>query len=337
MERNYYMVRAMFLSENEFESLFDKGVVAVGWKEFDFTSYLNSSEQTLLDEVKKYYYQNTSPQTTGKKLNEIRRFLNIKKGDVIIAPYYSYIRIAIAGETFGFSKDCELANQLNVKYISNKEGLLTIPRDELSEAFQRRLRVRGSTVSDLSEFCEEIEKIMKYEKYSFYDEIKDKQINNANEFKKELLNRIQTGNTHLKTGGIGLETLVKELFECEGYTARVCGKNVIKGFGDVDVEAIKTDKFSEIKIITQIKHHIGTSGDWGITQLELAKEKYDNNIIPIFVTSAVPSEEAKTHAENAGIGIIDGNELVEWIYENIPKLCPQTLIDLGISTLPHII
>ena len=89
----------------------------------------------------------------SKKLNEVKRFKLIKDGDYILVPYYNYVVIAEATSEEKYSdedKSQDLSNQKIVRYrlVDDNERLM-IPRNELSEGLQRRIRVRGSTVSNL--------------------------------------------------------------------------------------------------------------------------------------------------------------------------------------------
>jgi len=61
------------------------------------------------------------------------------------------------------------------------------------------------------------------------------------EFKVALLNAIQKGKTRLEAGGIGLENLVVELLQLDGYTAKILPKQHFEGFADADIEASRTD------------------------------------------------------------------------------------------------
>lgn len=340
--RSYYMVRAMRSTQEDFDIFFSRNVVAVGWSGIDFTAYGTEELQRLLQQVKENYYsgQNTAAQVVGKKLNEVRRFLSIRKGDILLVPYYSAVRIAVSKGEYQYDPGCacqDLANQLQVEYLTAQDGLLTISRNELSEALQRRLRVRGSTVSDLYEFGQEIEGILSQDNFSFDAQFTKRMEQKEMQFKKTLLTNLRRGKTHLQTGGIGLEQLVRELFECEGYSARVCAKRETQGIGDKDIEAVKSDKFSEMKIIVQVKHHDGVSDDWGVRQLEAIQDSGEyENASYLFITSAVPSQAALQRAGRCGILVMDGAELVDWIYDCIGMLSSDTLHMLGISTLPQI-
>ena len=81
-----------------------------------------------------------------------------------MVPYYNCVVIAEATSEEKYSdedKSQDLSNQKIVRYrlVDDNERLM-IPRNELSEGLQRRIRVRGSTVSNLCEFSEEIEELL---------------------------------------------------------------------------------------------------------------------------------------------------------------------------------
>lgn len=151
-DRNYYMIRAMLSRENDFKIFFDNNVVAVGWSKVDFASLPNSHE--VKNAVRQSYYEKSdkAQQAISKNLNEVERFKDMKKGDYILVPFNSYIALAKANEKEIYSqKDYvqDLANQRSVNYRYENGKLLIIPRNELSEGLQRRLRVHGNTVATL--------------------------------------------------------------------------------------------------------------------------------------------------------------------------------------------
>lgn len=345
MNRKYFMIRAMDSREDDFREFFGNNVVAVGWSQVDLSNPSKSVEE-IIREADEVYYADTdiAPQVRGKKLNEIRRFLSIKDGDFLIIPYYGSIRLAVAKSRFTHKDEpstisLDLANQLEVQYVaSSSSELRTIPRAALSEGLQRRLRVRGSTVSDLSEFGKEIEQIFSEENYSWTTALQAEIEKRNNETKKKLLANIQQGKTNLKTGGIGLENLVKELLILEGYDAQVLSKKTFDGFGDADVLATKSDRFQETRILIQVKHHAGYSDDWGIQQLREIKsgEAYREHTLG-FITTANVGEEVRALGDKEGIIVMDGEEFVDWLFEKIDALDEKILLKLGVNHLPMII
>lgn len=330
----------MHSSQTDFDTFFNNSVVAVGWSEIDFSGFKKDGIEHILASVKDVYYSSEDilPQVVGRQLNQVRRFHNINSGDYIIIPFYNSIRLAIANEQILYDQvayDNDLANQRKVSYLYSKDVYKTIPRDVLSEAFQRRLRVRGSTVSDLYEFKDEIEKLFNQDNYSWASDFEDKENELKALLKSRLLNKIRIGKTNLKTGGLGLEYLVKELFICEGYRTEVLPKTTFQ-FGDADVYAVKSDKFQETKILVQVKHHQGYTDDWGLQQLsEIKSEKYKECKF-VLITSAEISESVRGIAKNLDIDAMDGNEFVDWLIENIHSLSIETKIKLGLSAIPQI-
>jgi restriction system protein len=341
MDRNYLMVRAMHSSQKDFEIFFDNSVVAVGWSETDFTEFDKEATEDLQDSVEEEYYSSEGilPQVVGRQLNQVRRFHNITTGDYILIPFYNSIRLAIAEDKILYdenSYEYDLANQRKVSYQYSGNTYKTVPRDVLSEALQRRLRVRGSTVSDLYEFKDEIEKLFSRDSYSWTSDFEEKENKLKELLKIKLISKIRIGQTNLKTGGIGLEHLVKELFICEGYKTEVLAKTTFQS-GDADVYAVKSDKFQETKILVQVKHHNGYTDDWGLNQLNDIKssEEYKDRKF-VLITSAEISAEVKKVAEDLDIATMDGNELAEWMIENLNNLSVETKIKLGLSAVPQI-
>ncbi|MEQ9441916.1 MAG: restriction endonuclease [Cyclobacteriaceae bacterium] len=340
MEKNYYMVRARASTENDFKVFFENSVIAVGWSEIDFSQFKNEAVESLIEEVKSCYYSSPDvfPPLVGKKLNEVKRFHNINSGDYILIPFYNTIRLATAESKIIYDENAyelDLANQRKVGYVYVGDSFKTIPRDVLSEALQRRLRVRGSTISDLYEFKDEIENLFGKESYTWTSEYEEQEKKLEEGFKERLISKIRTGKTNLKTGGIGLEFLVQELLECEGYESKVLAKKTFK-FGDADVYATKADKFQETKILVQVKHHNGYTDDWGIKQLdEIKKGEEHTDHKFVLITSAQISDEVRKLADDIDIIAMDGNELVDWIIDSLQTLSIETKVKLGISAIPQ--
>jgi len=334
MERKCYMVRIA-------QSVWDyaqKGVVAVGWSDVDLSGLSSDNAAKAISEAG--FYVDAAPQVVGKKINEVWRFKDIKKGDIIVVPYWSNILIAESeGEYIYSAEDLEvdLANHLKVKYQYIGDELRILPRTELSEGLSRRLRVRGSTVSDLFEFADEIERIFTDGNYSIAKTTADKNADLEKAFKKRLIADIRNGNTYLKTGGEGLENLVKILFTIEGYSAKVLGKTSFTGYGDADVEATKRDTFVESKILAQVKHHNWNTDDWGVQQLEIIKEgesgKYADYKF-VLITSGDVNDGVRRSASDKDIQVMDGDALADWIFSHLSELPNDVRARLNISDVP---
>ena len=335
MERNYYLVRIG--QGQDVLKYAEKGVVAVGWSGVDLSQL--PPDQAVEAIVREYYTDATSSSLVGKKKSEVWRFKSIRKGDVIVVPYWNNVLFAESEGEYVYSeedKDVDLANQLKVKYQLVGDSPRILPRVELSEGLSRRLRVRGTTVADLSEFRDEIDKKYSDTEYTIAKATADKNTEFEKKFKQKLLENIRGGKTHLITGGQGLEELVKVLFEIEGYTAKVLSKRAFSGSGDADVEATKSDIFTENKILAQVKHHDGNTGDEGVNQLISIKkggEYADHKLV--LITSGKVSESIRSMAAEKDIDIMDGDALADWIFCHINKLPGELRARLNISDVPQ--
>ncbi len=319
--------------------LIEKSIVGIGWSDHIFADKADAKE--AIEAIDKDY-------GIGRWGNQIRRFFNIQDGDIIVAPLPYSIAIGRAtGPIFAdpsYYQD-DKVNQRHVAFTMNSEGkIIRFPRNDFSEAFQKRIRVRGMTVNDLTEFSGEIVRALEAAEkgtdfswsYLIGEEITKKQ----DAFKSELLANIQSGKTNLQTGGIGLEHLVKELLILDGYQAKVMSKQAMGGFADADVKASRTDRCARIDILVQVKHHHGYSSSYGIAQLLEIKKQADSAYAThdlVFLTSASVTNELLDNATKEGITVIDGEGLVDWIAEKIDQLSTPTKQALGICNLPTIV
>lgn len=331
-EPNCYLVRTI-------PELVEKGIVGIGWSDFNFSEITDAEE--AIRQINDDY-------GVGRYGNQIRRFFSICDGDLIVAtlPY----AVAIGKATGGIFSDSsyyekDRTNQRAVDYPTDKEGkLITIPRSSFSEAFQRRLRVQGMVVNNLNEFADEIQEaftsISVGTNHNWGNQLHTEIGRQKEAFTSKLLANIQSGKTNLQTGGIGLEHLVCELLTSEGYTARVLSKHHFGSFADADIQASRTDRCALVNLLVQVKHHQGYTNAHGIRQLQEIQRahqgEYDDHQ-RVLVTSASVSEEVLKTAEEAGVTVIGGLQLAEWISENIDKLSKETKITLGIYEVPAVL
>lgn len=329
IDRRYYLVR----TGREFVN---KDIVAIGWSWVNFTEYANANE--IIAKIGKHI---------GRYGNQIRRFIAIKEGDVVIVPLPQSVAIGISTNEMVYSAENQndRANQKRVKFFKDVNGKpLIIPRVSFSEAFQRRLRVQGITVNDLGEFKTQIEqKLLEFESgqiLSLNDKASSEFEHLENVFKKTLLRNIQHGKINFQTGGVGLEELVTELLVADGYTAEILSKQAFLGKADADIKASKSDKVSETNILVQVKHHHGITSSWGVEQLKAIRtieQKKDYSYFQlVLITSGAVSESLRKDAADNNITVIDGEELVDWIFDSINKLSDETKIKLGICEVPQI-
>lgn len=319
--------------------LVEKSIVGVGWSDHDFSSHPDA--ESAINAIDADY-------GIGRWGNQIRRFFAIADGDIIVAPLPYSIAVGRAiGPIFSDSDyyKHDRLNQRRVEFPKTKDGqLITCPRTHFSEAFQRRIRVRGITVNDLSEFSTEIVRALQSAEKggdsSWSHQISEEVTRRQETFQAELLQNIQAGRTNIQTGGIGLENLVKELLTVDGYQAEIMSKRALGGFADADVRASRVDRCATVELLVQVKHHQGYSGDYGIQQLlEIRKQAdsvYSTHQL-VFLTSASVAPDLLEKAAQEDITVIDGEGLVSWIAEKIDQLSDQTKRILGICEVPSLL
>jgi len=327
-----YQVRAI-------TELLNQSVVGVGWSDFDFSVIPNAED--AIEQIDNYY-------GIGRGGNQIRRFYAINEGDYIVVPCPYAVAIGKAsGGIFSdikfYDQDC--SNQRKVTFPLGQDAKpILVPRSEFSEAFQRRLRVRGMTVNNLTEFQGEIkaayDSINSGRDYSWKYKLSELIGKEEARFKDELLRNIQIGRTNLLAGGTGLEYLVRELLELEGYQAEVLSKRAFPTFADADVKASRVDPCSQTDLLVQVKHHQGFSNEHGLAQLEeiinaKLSEYQDHDLV--FLTSASVSKDFEKRAEENNITVIDGKGLVDWVYTHIDNLSKDTKEALSICEVPTVV
>lgn len=205
------MVRAKDQTDDEFAYFFQNSMVAIGWSRVDVRS-LDSKEQ-VDDVVSDHYdfWSDAYSSVRGRRENEILRFNGIEERDRILIPYRSSVALAtVDGEhRYVPNTGVDLSNQIVVSYERDDEGdLLTVSRSDLTGALQSRLRVPGSTVTDLNEFADEIERLFdREEQFTWKARHRKQEEDRRQEFRKELLTRLQHGEDHLPAGRLGLEDL----------------------------------------------------------------------------------------------------------------------------------
>ncbi|MGS0675730.1 restriction endonuclease [Shewanella sp. 125m-1] len=312
--------------------LISRNMAGYGWERIDMSSF--ESFKLLMNYVKEKNID------IGRKKNQISRFFHAKPGDIVIVPVSRAIILGVVREGRTYQHDGGYgANRINVDYFKNENGeAIRIPRSKLSQGLESRLKIRMS-IASLNEFSEEVEKYLTELKEnnrvcfdSIFQQQKDKQVA---DFKEVLLSNLRNGSTSLKSGGYGLERLIKELMEIEGYSAHIAAKNKTSDISDVDIEASRTDPVSSNRVFIQVKHHSGETSAWGIKQLAAIEE--DEHVDKWLITTARVSTETLQHAKDENISVMEGETLVDWIYERINELSPLTKEQLGVGILPQVI
>ncbi len=279
----------------------------------------------------------------GRMTNQVKNYFSLKNGDIVIVPLGKKIAIGrVLGQKYydPLFKGGHGANQVTVDFFKKENKVIYIPRSKLKENLESRLKLR-TTIGDLSRFSQEIEHIIQnlndYGGFDVKNSYQEKSDLYEAEFKKELLDALWKGNTRLKAGGRGLEELVKELLEIEGYSnVYILDKKNGEGIADIDIQATSEKNPFLKDILVQVKHHRGETSKHAINQLIAYENETATNAYKWVITTGHISDESKLYAEENQINIMEGEQFVDRIYTNLDKLKNITKENLGIVNVPKL-
>jgi restriction system protein len=330
--RNYFLFRSCR------EIPLESGLVGMGWDDIKFNEF--ETAEDIIKDITQVRGWNI-----GRRSEQIRKFKRIRKDDLIVVPYWgtAVIGVALGEEVYDprfYNKSG--CNQQRVRFPKDSFGkVIQLPRANFTTEFQARLKIR-ITIAELGYFKSELDRALKDldagKLYSADIDFVQKTEKQKQEFKDQLLQNIQQNKTGLAAGGTGLEQLVKELLIINGFEAEVLSKRAHPGRADADIRATKINALRNDEYFVQVKHHKGITGTWGLQQLlEIPKlePEYENHQL-VLVTSGELRQEDLEGAEKNDVIVLDGRELVDWIWDSIPKLSSKSKIALRISDVPQI-
>jgi len=330
-DKKYYLMRSP-------AELVEKDLLGYGWG-VDFSKF--NDFKKLLDAIKGKYGG------CGRKKNQIRRFFELKKGDLIVVPMKGSIVIGIVdGGKFYDTSIKNGFNQVSVDFHCEDGSLRKVSTrtGAITNKLLSRMRVRQSNIS-LADFSYEVDELLKLSCSSkvntLPDMLEDKLCSMEDQFKKSLLKRLSSGSgLRIKGGGDGFEELVCELLELEGFSTKILSKKSNKGKGDIDIEATR-DEFwgGQTQLAIQAKHHKGTSSIKSLQQVVTAivNGEVSTSAVPMVISTGEFGDKTIEEAAKHDVVLMDGDKFIDWLYQNLSKLSPETRLKLGISNIPCLI
>ena len=344
-ERKYYMVRI----RDNINDFANKGVIAVGWSNVDFSNDKNEVLKRVDSEYYQTEYYKEHTIIAGRKKKEIERLLNISEGDILIVPCYQAFYICTATNKWIYDQsqlESDLSNQLVVEYIKDDSGNpYPFMRADKNTALQTKLKVRGFTTLEIDnkDIIGEINRLFNSKKDTAYSStVIEKQSKNMEHFRQEIAKRIgDYSSSGIEAGGFGFEKLIEKLFKKSGYKTKILSKNSGKDEGDADVLAVHESPVgSEFNtaFFIQAKHYNGDMDNWAVEQIKKFRDyidyEYDNifgneeipevpkaNIHYAVITSANNvSEKIKEEARENDIIFIDAQQLSAMLFERFDEL-----------------
>ena len=109
-----------------------------------------------------------------------------------------------------------------------------------------------------------------------------------------------------------------------------------EGIADIDIQATSEKNPFLKDILVQVKHHRGETSKHAINQLIVYEKETAANAYKWVITTGRVSDESKSYADENQINIMEGEQLVDWIYTNVDKLKGATKEALGIVDVPKL-
>jgi len=315
----------------------DKGYVGIGWAEVGDLSRFDGSREafkTVLQQVYPEAKRGSIPVQAGV----LYRFAHeVQEGDIVVYPSKADRMVNIGRIAGPYRYDPNLdAEYPNIRPV---EWLKHVPREEFSQAALYEI---GSFITLFS--------VRKYA-HEFLAVLEDRPIADAAEDSEEggddetvtksvSAQAEETTNDfvirQLKTGidPYQFERFIAHLLECMGYFTRVTAKS---GDGGVDIIAHKDQLGFEPPIIkVQCKQVTNPVGRPEVTQL---LGNVENGEHGLFITLGAYSRDAREYDRSkSNLRLIDGEQLVELIFENYRKFEPryQALLPLKQIYVPSL-
>lgn len=346
LKRRYYMVRIQYDQLKFAQS----GVVAIGWNQNPFVQYVGSDaasirqedvERLLADICSTYYRESDQSRHAGRACGEIRRFLGIRKGDLIAVPCARGFCLAESMGEFLFEGD-DLCNRLRVRYRTGADGLpLIYPRSGANLAVTQKLGTRFTVLEYRdAEAQAELETLFREGAATAGDTFRTVEQQQLDELSGQIRTLLQDpGQLYLDSKGRGFEELLCALLQTDGFDAKILSKRSGRGEADADILATRgsglDDRFQQ-NLVIQAKHHSGQTGMSGLKQLlDYQSQMEDSDELPgqtryILATTAEFTDEVRREAEDKGVLLLDGGDIARMIAGNLDRLPPETRHSLGL-------
>lgn len=291
-----------------------KNCVALGWQAIGDLASLGPDREAFKAAVAKAY-PNKKPGAIPNNAGQLFRFVHeMKEGDLVVFPNKNDRKINVGVVAGGY----EYAPALEAGYphIRKVKWLRTFERTRFT---QGALYEIGSAMSlfQVKNYAEEFRAALEG-KAQAPPVIEDDSTKAVAEDMEETTRDFVLKRLSQELKGLPLEEFVKHLLECMGYQARLARKNE----PSVDVIAHKDHLGIEPPIIkVQVKSGDGTITDKDVSALfgKLSSGEYG-----LFVTLGTYSPQCRSFEQGkANLRLIDGDELVDLIFQNYERFDPR--------------
>lgn len=320
--RNAWAIRPHPHGKYRMQEFTANGMAAIGWPQ---TGDLSGCDREQIRKVLRgRYYVEASEQSLGQATGIVDRFINqVKTGDAIIVPDGSVVYFGEVSAPYSWHPD--LADEengyphwLGVTYCFDKRPLA---RGELPATLYDALKGRQTVFSVPCGCVEEV--LQKPGDYLAFDQFTDQ------DALPEYIERLSQGLVPGINSTRFEDAVQKVLSLYFPGLRRLATTNAPVG-ADTD---LATTLPGQLNIRIQVKcfqDKAGPLDSWVVTQLRDSMELGDHGII---VTTNRVSDAAciAARAESEKpVGIIDGTEFAQLVFENIDRLTEEVLWSLGL-------
>ncbi|WP_254821930.1 restriction endonuclease [Haloglomus halophilum] len=317
---NAWVVRPKPHGINRLDEFLDQDIVAIGWNSVGDLS--EATEAEIRSRIEDAY--DWSVYKEGQAVGQVNRFANeISKGDHILVPSggdvyigqvtseYRWEPSQEAGKGYPHQRDVEWQFDGGAVSRSSLPG-------RIHDSLKGRLTVfsvDGDRVADLVE-----------------SELVVRERDRFGELQQEYLERLQDGaipgiNANSFEGAV-VKTVLDNYFPSISREATTSDES-----GDTDLLA---ELPGDVTIRVQVKHFYPDRGELGagaVEQLAASMTPGDHGIV-VTSTSVSEGAEAAAAASDHHIGIIDGEEFTELLFEDLQNYTEQELNQLGLEIQP---
>lgn len=328
--KNYWLHRISHEWEISYP-LLEKGYLSYGWNDFSNTDLLEKTKTEGWSYFETFMSKNN---ITARSRYSLWRFFNFKKGDIIVVPLFSgnFCICEVIDETIEIQKIpfdkitteanaeailtdkgfviCEGNRKYDIGYVIRVKNLTgKLPRSYADANLISRMKIRTAN-AEINDLVEDVGKAL----------TSDSPINIHDELLEATLEPIKSVIDKYVTPD-NLEHIIKNYMVKKGASkVWIPAKNERDKENGADADIVA--EFEDLHLIfyIQAKKHTGETSEWAVKQIyEYCDQRQEPlngyTYIPWAVSTTDFSEEAILLAQEKGVRLIGGRELIKMIVD----------------------
>lgn len=315
-----WVVRPKPHGYNRLEEFKNQNIVAIGWPDFgDLSNFSKAEIRNLIEENYDW-----SSHKIGQTVGQINRFVNeFEPDDYVIVPSGGDVYLGRVQSNYYFDEsvagdDEGYPHQRKVEWEFDGSA---IDRSSLPG------KVYDSLKGRLTVFSLDAERVSRLKR----SEVDVREGNQYAELQNEYIKKLEEGalrGVHSASFEDVARIVLAKYFPNITRQATTSDPD-----GDTD---LKTDLPGGVTVRVQVKHFYPDQGNLpakAVTQLEKSMDPGDNGIVLSSTEASQSAADAANDSEYQ-IGIIDGADFVDLIFENIDEFTESELRTLGLKEQP---